>query len=112
MNIPESPDDARSWVDEALEQGKGWSDEERQAYIDELMNDEKGELPMLAERIEDMDPALVEALVLRADTAAAARAAAALHAADGRPRARVALASGARRRRVATHGKRRRVGFL
>ena len=39
---------------------KGWSEEERRKYLDELM--EGPELPMFAESTEDMDPRLVEAL--------------------------------------------------
>ncbi|CAM9503382.1 unnamed protein product [Chrysoparadoxa australica] len=45
-------------IDEALNEGKGWSDEDRQAYLDGVNVDTH---PFFAEKVEDMDPELAAA---------------------------------------------------
>jgi hypothetical protein len=50
--------DVQSFIDEAIAQGKGWTDEERRSYLASI-DDSKH--PFFAQSIEDMDPDMVEA---------------------------------------------------
>eukprot|EP01084_Bolivina_argentea_P215406 365693_1 len=50
--------DVTHYVDDAIKAGKGWTDEERKAYLASI-DDSKH--PFFAESIEDMDPDMVEA---------------------------------------------------
>ena len=60
----EDDDDDEGYFDMSSLMPEGsWSAEERQAYLDSLEDDENGEMPLLAESTDEMDPALVEALM-------------------------------------------------
>ncbi|CAM9163577.1 unnamed protein product [Phaeothamnion confervicola] len=50
--------DLEALIDEAVAAGKGWTDEERRAYVDNIPEN----LPLFAESLEEMDPAFVEAM--------------------------------------------------
>ena len=49
------------WIDEAVAAGKGWSDEERDRYLQGL-RDSEYELPLFADSVDEMDPDIVSGL--------------------------------------------------
>ena len=49
------------WIDEAVAAGKGWSDEERDRYLQGL-RDSEYELPLFADSVDEMGPDIVSGL--------------------------------------------------